>query len=86
MKAISRKQQAIIDFIDKYSFEYQYPPAIREIAEAMGHKSLQTTHGYIERLEEKKILRWNRFQKRTIVLTRKGMDQVTKKPITMGLL
>ncbi|OKP95087.1 hypothetical protein [Paenibacillus sp. P46E] len=85
MKVISRKQQEIIDFIDSYSFECQFPPTLREIAEAMGHKSLSTTHSFIERLEEKKILRWKRYQSRTIVLTRKGMNQVSKAARNKGL-
>ncbi|MEK3864761.1 hypothetical protein MHH60_14905 [Paenibacillus sp. FSL H7-0716] len=78
MKAISKKQQAILNFIDKYSFEFQYSPSIRDIADAMGHQSISTTHGFIERLENKNLLTWRRFQPRTIVLTRKGMAQVTK--------
>ncbi|OME59463.1 LexA family protein [Paenibacillus odorifer] len=78
MKAISKKQQAILDFIDKYSFEYQYPPSLRDIAVAMGHQSISTTHAFIERLENKDLLSWRRHQPRTIVLTRKGMNQVTK--------
>lgn len=72
MELISKKQQAIIDFIDKFSFEFQYPPCIREIGVAMGHQSISTTHGFIKRLKNKKLLSWRRNQQRTIVLTRKG--------------
>ncbi|MEK5397489.1 LexA family protein [Paenibacillus sp. FSL K6-2859] len=78
MEFISKKQQAIINFIDKFSFEFQYPPSIREIGAAMGHQSISTTHGFIGRLEKKNLLSWKRHQPRTIVLTRKGMNQVTK--------
>jgi SOS-response transcriptional repressor LexA len=78
MEFISKKQQAIIDFIDKFSFEFQYQPSIREIAVAMGHQSISTTHGFIKRLENKKLLSWRRNQQRTIVLTIKGMNQVIK--------
>lgn len=53
MEFISKKQQAIINFIDKFSFEFQYPPSIREIGAAMGHQSISTTHGFIGRLEKK---------------------------------
>jgi repressor LexA len=78
MEFISKKQQAIINFIDKFSFEFQYPPSIREIGAAMGHQSISTTHGFIGRMEKKNLLSWKRHQPRTIVLTRKGMNQVSK--------
>ncbi|MEK3659899.1 hypothetical protein NSQ29_10050 [Paenibacillus sp. FSL F4-0236] len=53
MEFISKKQQAIIDFIEKFSFEFLYPSSIREIAVAMGHQSISTTHGFIKRLKNK---------------------------------
>jgi len=44
----------------------------------MGHQSISTTHCFIKRLENKKLLSWRRNQQRTIVLTIKGMNQVIK--------
>lgn len=41
--------EAILEFIIKYSQEHTYPPSVQEIGDAMGFKSTSTT--------------WNRLQK-----------------------
>ncbi|NLM49518.1 MAG: transcriptional repressor LexA [Clostridiaceae bacterium] len=51
-----KKQQEILDSINKQINEKGYPPTVREICAAVGLKSPSTVHGYLQRLEKKGLL------------------------------
>lgn len=55
--SLSSREHQIINYIIRHVEEKGYPPAVREIGEAVGLKSSSTVHGYIERLKDKGILR-----------------------------
>lgn len=69
MGELSARQQAIIDFIKRYQNEKGYPPAIREIGDAVGLMSSSTVHGHLARLEKKGLIKRNPSTARTIELT-----------------
>jgi repressor LexA len=62
---LTEKQQAILDFIQKYLEEHQYPPSVREIGKHFGIYPA-TVQDHISALERKGCLQKRRFQSRSI--------------------
>lgn len=56
-ESLSAKQKEVYEFIKKYSQEKGYPPAVREICEAVGLSSTSTVHGHLKRLEKKGLIK-----------------------------
>jgi len=63
---LSKRQQAIMDFIKDQVEEKGYPPSVREIALAVGLASSSTVHGHLSRLEEKGYIRRDPTKPRAI--------------------
>ena len=53
MKKVSKRQEAILEFIKEEVRAKGYPPSVREIGEAVGLASSSTVHGHLARLEQK---------------------------------
>lgn len=71
---LTEKQQAILDFIQKYLEEHQYPPSVREIGKHFGIYPA-TVQDHLSALERKGCLQKRRFQSRSITVpevARKG--------------
>ncbi|NLI58494.1 MAG: transcriptional repressor LexA [Clostridium sp.] len=51
-KQLTKKQQEILDFLNKEIETKGYPPSVREICKAVGFKSTSTVHSYLSKLEE----------------------------------
>lgn len=66
MLKLSKRQQAIMDFIKDQVEEKGYPPSVREIALAVGLASSSTVHGHLSRLEEKGYIRRDPTKPRAI--------------------
>jgi len=62
---LTEKQQAILDFIQKYLEEHQYPPSVREIGRQFGIYPA-TVQDHISALQRKGCLQKQRFQSRSI--------------------
>lgn len=54
---LSERQTAILEFIKQEICKKGYPPAVREISEAVGLQSSSTVHGHLVALEEKGYIR-----------------------------
>ena len=63
---LSKRQQAIINFIKGEVKAKGYPPSVREIGNAVGLASTSTVHGHLERLEKKGYLRRDPTKPRAI--------------------
>ena len=63
---LTKRQQAIMDFIKDKVEEKGYPPSVREIALAVGLASSSTVHGHLSRLEEKGYIRRDPNKQRAI--------------------
>lgn len=63
---ISKKQQEILDFIKEQILEKGYPPAVREICEAVGLKSTSSVHSHLETLEKNGYIRRDPTKPRAI--------------------
>lgn len=49
---MTKRQREIYNYIKNHIAEKQYPPTIREIAEAIGLKSPSTVHGHLDRMRK----------------------------------
>ena len=52
---LSDKQQQILEFIKRRILDKGYPPAVREICEAVNLRSTSSVHSHLETLERKVI-------------------------------
>ena len=55
--SITAKQQQILDYIKEEIVKRGYPPAVREICDAVGLKSTSSVHAHLESLEKKGYIR-----------------------------
>ena len=53
---LTDKEKRVLDFISEFNRKNGYPPAVRDIQQALSIKSTSTVHSYIKRLEDKKYL------------------------------
>lgn len=65
-KTLSKKQQEILDFIKARILEKGYPPAVREICEAVHLKSTSSVHSHLETLEKNGYIRRDPTKPRAI--------------------
>lgn len=63
---ISTKQQEILDFIKSEIINKGYPPAVREICEAVHLKSTSSVHSHLETLEKNGFIRRDPTKPRAI--------------------
>ena len=80
---ITAKQQEILEYIKETILKKGYPPAVREICEAVHLKSTSSVHSHLETLEEKGYIRRDPTKPRTIeiiddcfILTRREVVNV----------
>lgn len=66
---LTEKQQAILDFINEYIAEHQYPPSVREIGKHFGIYPA-TVQDHISAIERKGFLQKKRFQSRTLSVSK----------------
>lgn len=63
---ITSKQQEILEYIKDTILKKGYPPAVREICEAVHLKSTSSVHSHLSSLEEKGYIRRDPTKPRTI--------------------
>ena len=56
---ITPKQQEILDFIKSEILHKGYPPAVRDICEAVHLKSTSSVHSHLETLQKNGYIRWD---------------------------
>ena len=77
MTKISKRQQAIMDFIKSEVNQKGYPPSVREIGTAVGLASSSTVHGHLARLESKGYIRRDPTKPRAIeILDPEGLEAI----------
>lgn len=63
---LSAKQQEILEYLKECILKKGYPPAVREICEAVHLKSTSSVHAHLETLEEKGFIRKDPTKPRAI--------------------
>ena len=66
---LSDKQQQILEFIKRRILDKGYPPAVREICEAVNLRSTSSVHSHLETLERKGYINRDPTQPRAIEIT-----------------
>ena len=69
----TRKERAILKFIEEQVIENGYPPSVREIGKAIGLSSTATVHAYLEKLEKHGFIKKQDKKGRTLKVI-KGSD------------
>ncbi len=83
---ISEKQQEILDFIKEELYSKGYPPAVREICEAVNLKSTSTVHGHLERLEKKGYIRRDPTKPRAIEVLDNSPLSIAREMVEVPIL
>jgi len=68
MKNLTRRQQSILEFIERFSDDHSYPPTIREIQEGLSISSTSVVDYNLKVLEQRDLIRRNRNISRGIEL------------------
>ena len=63
---ISKKQQEILEYIKNQILQRGFPPAVREICEAVNLKSTSSVHSHLETLEKNGYIRRDPTKPRAI--------------------
>ena len=69
----TRKERAILKFIEEQVMEKGYPPSVREIGKAIGLSSTATVHAYLAKLEKQGFIKKEDKKGRTLKVI-KGSD------------
>ena len=69
----TRKEKAILKFIEEQVIEKGYPPSVREIGKAIGLSSTATVHAYLAKLEKQGFIKKEDKKGRTLKVI-KGTD------------
>jgi repressor LexA len=75
MKDLSRKQQAILHFIETFLEENDYPPTIRDIQTELGISSTSVVDYNLKALEARGVIRRNSKISRGIELVNRSMGR-----------
>ncbi|HLR10651.1 MAG TPA: transcriptional repressor LexA [Sporosarcina sp.] len=78
MEKISKRQEAILEFIKEEVKQKGYPPSVREIGTAVGLASSSTVHGHLARLESKGYIRRDPTKPRAIEVLDPMGEEIVK--------
>lgn len=81
MVKISKRQEAILQFIKDEVRAKGYPPSVREIGEAVGLASSSTVHGHLARLESKGLIRRDPTKPRAIEILDQHENNIPKQEV-----
>lgn len=71
----TRKEKAILKFIEKQVIENGYPPSVREIGKAIGLSSTATVHAYLAKLEKQGYIKKEDKKGRTLKIIKGSNEQ-----------
>lgn len=80
MKPITKRQQAILDFIKAEIDKRGYPPSVREIGIAVGLSTTASVHNQLNQLEKKGFIRKDKSTTRGIVILTPDEATISQQP------
>lgn len=83
---ISSKQQEILEYIKEQILERGYPPAVREICEAVHLKSTSSVHSHLETLEKNGYIRRDPTKPRAIEICDDSFQMVRTEMISLPVI
>ena len=83
---ISKKQQEILDYIKSEILNRGYPPAVREICEAVHLKSTSSVHSHLETLEKNGYIRRDPTKPRAIEVIDEQFNLTRRETVNVPLI
>ena len=83
---ISTKQQEILAFIKEEILSKGYPPAVREICEAVGLKSTSSVHAHLETLEKNGFIRRDPTKPRAIEIVDENFNLTRREVVNVPIV
>lgn len=83
---ITAKQQEILDYIKDEILKRGYPPAVREICEAVNLKSTSSVHSHLETLEKNGYIRRDPTKPRAIEICDDNFQMVRTEMVSLPVI
>lgn len=83
---ISKKQQEILDYIKNEILNRGFPPAVREICEAVNLKSTSSVHSHLETLEKNGYIRRDPTKPRAIEIVDDNFNLTRREVVNVPLI
>ncbi len=83
---ISKKQSEILEFIKEEILQKGYPPAVREICEAVRLKSTSSVHSHLETLEKNGYIRRDPTKPRAIEICDDSFQMVRTEMVSLPVV
>mgnify|MGYP000963049031 FL=1 len=83
---LTEKQQAILQYIKESILKRGYPPAVREICQAVNLRSTSSVHAHLESLERKGYIRKDPSKPRTIEVVDESFNLTRREMVNVPLL
>ena len=83
---ISAKQQEILDYIKEEILKRCYPPAVREICEAVNLRSTSSVHSHLETLEKNGFIRRDPTKPRAIEICDDNFQMVRTEMVSLPVV
>lgn len=83
---ITRKQQEILDYIKNEIINRGFPPAVREICEAVNLKSTSSVHSHLESLEKNGYIRRDATKPRAIEIIDDNFNLVRREVVNVPVV
>ena len=83
---ISAKQQEILDYIKSQILERGFPPAVRDICEALHLKSTTTVHSHLETLEKNRYIRRDSTKPRAIEILDEAFNFTRREMVNVPIV
>ena len=83
---ISKKQKEILEYIKSQILHRGFPPAVREICEAVGLKSTSSVHSHLETLEKNGFIRRDPTKPRAIEILDDDFNLVRREMVNVPII
>ena len=83
---ISAKQKEILEYIKQSILSHGYPPAVREICEAVNLKSTSSVHSHLEALEKNGYIRRDATKPRAIEIIDDNFNLVRREVVNVPII
>ena len=85
-RRITKKQEEILNYIKEVILQRGYPPAVREICEAVNLKSTSSVHSHLETLEKNGFIRRDPSKPRAIEICDDSFQMVRTEMVSLPVI
>ena len=85
-RPITKKQEEILNYIQDEILERGFPPAVREICQAVGLKSTSSVHSHLESLEKNGYIRRDPTKPRAIEILDESFNMLRREMVNVPVV